>query len=78
MRWLTKYTPVEPAHAATRMKRVFAYLPTNIAGTMVWLEHYEHLQTYLKKDLLLQVEGKDIKFTVGEWVTASKRVVPRV
>lgn len=65
----------DPNLGTTRLKRVFAWLPTHIDGNVVWLEHYEILQAFLIFDykILLDAEFKTVK--VSEWKDISKRLM---
>jgi len=75
MRWSSKYTHVDYQHGSTRLKRVFAFLPTNINGQIVWLETYEVLQFYQITPYTAILEGETVTFTKGQWVDISTRLM---
>lgn len=73
MQWKAKYTTADYSEGTTRLKRVFAWLPTYINGVKVWLETYEILQVYvIDKDTVL-IEEKQTVFSNGFWKNLSKR-----
>ncbi len=71
----TKYTRPELPSGTTRLKRVFALLPTYVAGYTVWLEYYEVLEAYIVSPYKLEVDGTVKAFIVGEWKEISKRIL---
>lgn len=79
MIWKAKYTKADYAHGTTRLKRVFAWLPTHIDGDIVWLEHYEVLQVYevlkfaVRLDIAKPTEATE--FFRGQWTDISKRLI---
>lgn len=73
MKWPAKYTEVEPLAGTTRLKRVFAWVPTYIAGTKVWLEYYEILQVCRIIEEKVTIEGKEVIFLVNKWINLAKR-----
>lgn len=75
MRRKSKYVIPDPNLGTTRLKRVFAWSPTQIDGNVVWLEYYEILQAFLVFDykILLDTEFKTVK--VSEWKDISKRLM---
>lgn len=75
MRRKAKYVLSDPNLGTTRLKRVFAWSPTQIDGHIVWLEHYEILQAFLvfEYKILLDAELKSVK--VSEWKDISKRLM---
>lgn len=75
MRWKAKYTRADFAPNTTRFKRVFAWIPTYVGGTMVWLETYEVLQVYSVEEIQLEDEGKPVFFTNGNWKDIAKRTI---
>lgn len=75
MRWLGRYTKAETTPGTTRLKRVFAFVPTYVMGYIVWLGYYEILQGYIEQQYKLKVEGQDKAFVVGEWKDISKRLM---
>lgn len=75
MRKPSRYTNPDYSPGITRLKRVFAFLPTHVAGYTVWLEYYEVLQAYIAFDYKVVVDGKDTAFRVSEWKDISKRVI---
>jgi len=76
MEWKAKYTPTTPKPNDVRFKRVFAWLPKQVGGNVVFLEYYEVLQAYLEQAVQLRIEGKDAMFTVGKWTEISQRTIP--
>jgi hypothetical protein len=72
---LAAYTKPDYAPGATRLKRVFAFKPTYVAGYIVWLSFYEVLQGYIEQQYRLRVEGAEKGFVVGEWKDISKRII---
>lgn len=74
MRRLAKYTLPDYSPGTTRLKRVFAFLPTRVGEYIIWLEFYIVLQTYLLLDYKVKIDDKDKAFRVGEWKDISKRL----
>lgn len=74
MRWKAKHTRLEIQSGTTRLKRIFAWFPTYIAGDIAWLEHYEMLQVYIISDQIVTIEEKEITFAIGVWKNLSKRL----
>lgn len=64
----------EIANGTTRLRRKFAWLPTYISGTIVWLERYEVLQVYIISDQKVIIEEKETIFVIGVWKNLSKRL----
>lgn len=79
MRWKAKYTEAHYTHGTSRLKRVFAWLPTYVDGTVVWLETYEILQMYnvLAYTVLLDPTNPKewTNFYIGNWMDVSKRLI---
>jgi len=76
MRWKAKYTKSAIPHKTTRLMRKFAWLPTYIAGSRVWLETYEILQAYLVEEIELSIENEEpVYFLIGYWKNISKRII---
>ena len=79
MRWKAKYTKADYPQHATRMLRIFAFLPVYIEGDFIWLETYEVLQAYIITEVELEInvreEYKKQFFATGKWVSISKRVI---
>jgi hypothetical protein len=75
MRWHSKHTEIEIKDAATRLERVFAWMPTRISNEIVWLETYEILQMFHVKQYNITIDNKPVFFKVGEWVNISKRII---
>jgi len=78
MVWKAKYTRANYANGTTRLKRVFAFLPTYVNGNIVWLSTYEVLQVYVVTEILAALNAdkpnEATKFINGKWVDASKRI----
>lgn len=77
MRWKAKFTKSDYQHGTTRMKRVFSWIPTYIAGDMIWFETYEILQAYVIEEHKLEIEGESIIFGSGRWKDISKRIIKK-
>lgn len=75
MRRKTKYVLTDPILGTTRLKRVFAWSPTQIDGHIVWLEHYEILQAFLSFEYKILMDGKLKSAEVSEWKDISKRLM---
>jgi hypothetical protein len=75
MRFKARYTRVSYPHGATRLKRVFAFLPTYIDGTIVWLETYEVLQFFHITPHQVKIEDENVVFTNGNWIDISTRLI---
>lgn len=73
MKWPAKYVLPENKDGDTRLKRVFAWLPTNIAGVIVWLSTYELLQVYRIKEEKVKIDSEEVIFLPGNWVNITKR-----
>lgn len=74
MKWKAKYTKVDYPNLATRVKRVFAWKPTYIAGLIVWLQYYEVLQVYEIKEFIVEIDGEKVYFSKSDWIDLSKRL----
>lgn len=79
MIWKAKYTKETYQPGTTRVKRVFAWLPFEINGDMVWLETYEIYQLYISKEhTVIDVEqSKTLLFKVNEWINLSYRTITK-
>lgn len=77
MKWQARYTKADYEPGTTRLKRVFAWLPTYISGTMVWLETYEILQGYIAQEYQVKIDGEVHGFRNAGWVDLSKRLIER-
>jgi hypothetical protein len=75
MKWKSKYLIPEPEPGSTRLKRVFAWRPTDIDGTVVWLVHFEVLQGFIIFEYAVTIDGKPKKAKSGQWVELSKRIM---
>jgi hypothetical protein len=79
MIWKAKYTHAKYANGTTRLKRVFAFLPTYIDGNIIWLSTYEILQAYVIQTTLAMLDlnepNKATKFESGSWIDISKRLI---
>jgi hypothetical protein len=79
MIWKAKYTIADYRHGTTRLKRIFAWLPTYIDGSKIWLDTYEILQVYIIENypvVLDEASPKEItSFYRGKWVDVSKRLI---
>ncbi len=75
MRKLAVYTESKTEPNSTRLKRVFAWIPTYVNGFTVWLEHYEVLQAYIVLPYKLKVNGEDKAFLVGAWTDIDKHTL---
>lgn len=73
MRWPAKYLQPENTEGQVRIKRVFAWLPTNISGIIVWLTAYELLQVYHIKEEKVKINDKEVIFLPGNWINITKR-----
>lgn len=73
MVWKAKYVKPDIMNGTTRIKRVFAWLPTYISGQMVWLQYYDVLQVYRITAYVVNFEDEQQEFTVGQWIDLSKR-----
>lgn len=75
MKWKAKYLTPDPEPGSTRLKRVFAWRPTDIDGTVVWLRHFEILQGFVIFEYKVMLDGQPKAFKVGKWIELSKRVM---
>lgn len=78
MKWKAKYTEVHYPNGASRLKRIFAWSPVYIDGTMLWLETYEVLQMYVlntHKVILDPTSKETTNFHTGVWIDISKRFI---
>ena len=78
MRWKARYTRANHEPGTTRLKRVFAWLPTYIDGTVVFLETYEILQSFQVTTYPARLDPtlpEVTPFIIGNWVDISKRLI---
>lgn len=75
MRKLARLIPPAIPNGTTRLRRVFAFLPVNVNGTLVWLETYEVLEAYIEVQYLIIVDGESKTAKVGKWEYISKRLL---
>lgn len=79
MIWKAKYTRADYANGTTRLKRVFAFLPTYIDGNIVWLSTYEVLQVYVISKVLAVLDptkpNEATEFKTSSWINVSKRLL---
>jgi len=79
MKWPAKYSHVDYPNGATRLKRIFAWLPTQVGDTMIWLTRYEMLQAYIIQEYVVMLDPKKPKdattFSKGQWIEISKRLM---
>lgn len=73
MRWLAKYTIVDPVDGDMRVLRVFAWLPHYIGGVIVWVEKYEILQVYRINEEKVEIDNQKTTLLAGRWVNLSDR-----
>lgn len=50
-------------------------MPRAIGSTRIWLERYEVAYVYVTSQVTGIIEGKEVKFDVGEWVKVSERIL---
>lgn len=79
MIWKAKYSKETYQPGITRVKRVFAWLPFEINGDVIWLESYEIYQLYTTKDYpVVDVPtSKTLLFKVNEWINLSYRTITK-
>ena len=79
MVWKAKYTRANYANGTTRLKRVFAFLPTYIDGNIIWLATFEVLQVYVIEVTLAMMDpakpNEATEFKTGSWIDISKRLI---
>jgi hypothetical protein len=75
MKWQAKYLQPDPEPGSTRAKRVFAWRPTNINGTIVWLACFEILQGFITFEYTVTLDGAPKKVKVSKWIELSKRIM---
>ena len=73
MTWKAKYTHVDYANGTTRLKRVFAWLPTYIDGMYVWLSTYDILQAYMAEKTTVTIDGSEVEFINYKWINLANR-----
>lgn len=74
MKIKTRYTrPVIP-DGTTRLKRVFAWRPTYVAGYWVWLGFYDVLQGYIATEYVVTIDGRQQKIRASNWTDITKRI----
>ena len=64
-----------PHHGDFRTELRFAWMPRAIGSTRIWLERYEVAYVYVISQVTGIIEGKEVKFDVGEWVKVSERIM---
>lgn len=74
MRKKAKYIITDPEPGTTRLKRVFAWMPTKVDDEIVWLEHFEILQAFLIFEYKIIIDKAIKQVSVGQWKDISKRV----
>lgn len=75
MKWKAKFTRIDYPNFSTRTKTVFAWTPTYISGSFVWLENYEILQVFVITEYNLEIEGEKVYITKSDWTDLSKRAI---
>lgn len=75
MKRKAKYVSTDPEPGTTRLKRVFAWTPKNIDGTIVWLEYFEVLQAFIIFEYTIVLDKSPKKASVGRWEDISNRVI---
>ena len=75
MKFKARYKQANYVHGATRLKRLFAWLPLYISGYTIWLCSYDVLEVYLEKQTTVILDGKTTIFTNGKWECLSKRII---
>lgn len=76
MRRKAKYIANDPEHGSTRIKRVFAWSPRQIADEIVWLEFFEVFQVYVTYIFDAKIDGVAKKITAGKWTDVEERLMP--
>lgn len=68
-------TSIEPTYevGTTKSEIKFAWMPHRIKDILVWLERYEVLYVYVRKDYPAIIDGNAGQFTTNEWVKVSER-----
>lgn len=75
MRRPVKYVVPDPPVGTTRIERKFAWRPKVIANTIIWLEYYEILQTFVYFEYRILLDGKPQSARVGEWKDLESRLI---
>jgi hypothetical protein len=53
----------------------FALLPKRIGDGWLWFERYKTLYAWIETVYKLQIEGKEMQFTHGEWQIVSQQPI---
>lgn len=75
MKFKKKYVVPDLPTGTTRIKRVFAWLPTHIDDTTVWMENFEILQAFMTFDYTVIIDGEKKKVSVSNWIDISRRIM---
>lgn len=75
MKFKAKYIYPDPESGETRVRRKFAWWPKNIDGTIVFLEFFEILESFVLLEVVIKLNGEPKKAKVGSWQTISIKVI---
>lgn len=75
MRIKAKYIPRDPEPGETRVRRVFAWTPKNIDGTIVFLEFFEILESFITSQVIIILNKEQKKAIIGNWQTISIKTI---
>jgi hypothetical protein len=74
MRWNAANIRTDNKQGDISLIRRFAWLPTYIAGKIVWLEFFDILQMYEVHTYTVTIDEQQTAFVTGKWIHLSKRI----
>lgn len=73
---ITKVSEIyQPKEGDIKTVAKYAWLPKIINGAKIWLEQYEELFVYKITEIPANIEGKTVKYSVGEWIKVTSRII---
>lgn len=77
MKWKAKYLTNDPESGTVRVRRKFAWTPTQIEGDIVFLAHYDILEAFIVNAYRVRIDGHPKELTAGAWIPIEKRLIAR-
>ena len=73
MNWKAKTSKAHFEPNSTRIRRVFAFKPTYVNGTIVWLSFFDILEYYKVEFVQVDLKGEKTTFKIGNWVELDRK-----
>lgn len=74
MKWKAKFLTNDPENGTVRVRRKFAWRPTQIDGDVVFLAHYDILEAFIVNTYRVKIDGQAKELIAGAWVPIEKRI----